>query len=152
MAPGALTISQMSDPEIHTCSADKVAPYWFKSFVCSWQKKWRNIWMLGGRRFVMRNVYWNIAIHCVTLRSKDTNDWQKIFHMWNMWKGIHSSFKPAQAYHHHHGEKPLFWPQLVLIVAPVSIGKTRDGAHWSNSWPNKKNDFQGGLSCLHYLS
>ena len=46
-----------------------------------------------------------------------------------MWKGIHSSFKPAQAYRHHHGEKPLFWPQLVLIVAPVSIGKTQDGAH-----------------------
>ena len=31
------------------------------------------------------------------------------------------------------------WPQLVSIVAPVSIGKTRDGAHWSNSWPNKKH-------------
>ena len=46
-----------------------------------------------------------------------------------MWKGIHPSFKPAQAYRHHHGEKPLFWPQLVLIVAPVSIGKTQDGAH-----------------------
>ena len=27
------------------------------------------------------------------------------------------------------------WPQLVLIVAPVSIGKTQDGAHW---WSNKK--------------
>ena len=27
------------------------------------------------------------------------------------------------------------WPQLVLIVAPVSIGKTQDGAHW---WTNKK--------------
>ena len=25
--PGALTIIQMSDPEIHTCSADKVAPF-----------------------------------------------------------------------------------------------------------------------------
>ena len=39
----------------------------------------------------------------------------------------------------------IYWSQLVSIVAPVSIGKTRDGAHWSNSWPNKKNDFQGGL-------
>ena len=27
------------------------------------------------------------------------------------------------------------WPQLVLIVAPVLIGKTQDGAHW---WSNKK--------------
>ena len=27
------------------------------------------------------------------------------------------------------------WPKLVLIVAPVSIRKTRDGEHW---WSNKK--------------
>ena len=40
-----------------------------------------------------------------------------------MWKGIHSSFKLAQAYRHHNGEKPLFWPQLVLIVAPVHTKK-----------------------------
>ena len=58
-----------------------------------------------------------------------------------MWKGIHSSFKPAQAYRHHHGEKPLFWPQLVLIVAPVSIGKTQDGAH------NKKSV---SWCCFHF--
>ena len=44
----------------------------------------------------------------------------------------------------------IYWSQLVSIVAPVSIGKTRDGAHWFNSWPNKKNDFQGGLSCFQY--
>ena len=63
--PGALTIIQMSDPEIHLCSADKVAPlhamHWCKSFVCRWQKGWRKIWMLSGRRFGMGNVYWNIV-------------------------------------------------------------------------------------------
>ena len=53
-------------------------------------------------------------------------------------------FKPAQAYRHHHGEKPLFWPQLVLIVAPVSIGKTQDGAH-----KKKKSFFQ---VCLDVVS
>ena len=63
--------------------------------------RWSKIW--NGER---------ILEHCVTLHSKDTNDWQKIFHMWNMWKGIHSSFKPAQAYRHHHGEKPLIGPNL----------------------------------------
>ena len=63
--PGALTIIQMSDPEIHLCSADKVAPlhamHWCKSFACRWQKGWRKIWMLGGRSFGMGNVYWNIV-------------------------------------------------------------------------------------------
>ena len=63
--------------------------------------RWSKIW--NGER---------ILEHCVTLHSKDTNDWQKIFHMWNMWKGIHSSFKPAQAYRHRHGEKPLIGPNL----------------------------------------
>ena len=62
-----------------------------------------------------------------------------------MWKGIHFSFKPAQAYRHHHGKKPLFWPQLVLIVVPVSIGKTQDGAH-------KKKVFFSSVSwcCFHF--
>ena len=31
--------------------------------------------------------------------------------------------------------KTINWPQIVIIVAPVSIGKTHDGAHW---WSNKQ--------------
>ena len=76
--PGALTIIQMSDPEIHTCSADKVAPLQCIDAKVSYAvgKKdegrfgWSKIW--NGER---------ILDNCVTLRSKDTNDWQKIFHV-----------------------------------------------------------------------
>ena len=66
--------------------------------------------------------------HCVTLRSKD-----KTKNMWNMWKGIHSSFKPEQAHRHHRGEKPLIGPNLCQLWLQfdhnVSIEKARDGAH-----------------------
>ena len=66
--------------------------------------------------------------HCVTLRSKD-----KTKNMWNMWKGIHSSFKPEQAHCHHRGEKPLIGPNLCQLWLQfdhnVSIEKARDGAH-----------------------
>ena len=69
---------------------------------------WGHIWKLAVEK--LSNYH-----KSATLRSKDTNDWQKIFHMWNMWKCIHSSFKPEQAYRHHRGEKPLIGPNLCQL-------------------------------------
>ena len=40
---------------------------------------------------------------------------RKIFHLWSMWKGIHFSFKPAQAYRHHCREKPFVGPNLCQL-------------------------------------
>ena len=56
---------------------------------------WGHIWKLAVEK-------WSNYHKSATLRSID---WQKIFHMWNVWKCIHSSFKPQQAYRHHRGEK-----------------------------------------------
>ena len=68
--PGALTIIQMSDPEIHTCSADKVASLTqkFRMQLAKRMKedldvRWSKIWN-GGR----------ILEHRVTLHLKYTND------------------------------------------------------------------------------
>ena len=69
--PGALIIIQMSDPEIHLCSADKAAPLQCIDAKVSYAKRmkedldvrWSKIW----------NVE-RILELCVTLHSKDTND------------------------------------------------------------------------------
>ena len=69
-----------------------------------------------------------------------------------MWKGIHFSFKPVQAYRHHCGEKTFIGPNLYQLWLQFQLERHKmvQCAYWSNSWPNKKNDFQGGLSCFQY--
>ena len=51
----------------------------------------------------------------------------KKIHLWNMWKGVHFIFKPAQAYHHHCGEKPFIVSICVNIgsslIKPISSEK-----------------------------
>ena len=77
----------------------------------------------GSTRFA---VYWKIV-----WLSKGTNDWQQIFHLWNMWKGFNSGFKPAQAYRQFkrhkmvHTNKKRFFLQVCLgIVCSLSYLKT----------------------------
>ena len=62
--PGALTIIQMSHPEIHTCSAGKLAPLQQcidakVSYAVG--KKDEGRFGCCGRRFGMGDVYWNIV-------------------------------------------------------------------------------------------
>ena len=86
--------------------------------------------------------------HFATLHSKDTNDWQKIFYLWNMWKGIHSSFKPGKHIVTTVGRNR--WPQLDLI-------KTFNwkGTRWCTQytlvqvvlWTNKKYSFKSVSWC-----
>ena len=65
--PGALTIIQMSDPEIHLCLADKVAPLHciacnalMQKFRMQVAKRMKEDFS-SGQRFGMGNVYWNIV-------------------------------------------------------------------------------------------
>ena len=124
MAPGALTISQMSDPEIHTCSADKVAPL-MQNFCLQLAKMMKEDLDVGW----LKMEWW---MYIGTLCNSPFKRYKWYF-MWNMWKGIHSSFKPEQAHRHHRGEKPLIGPNLCQLWLQfdhnVSIEKARDGAH-----------------------
>ena len=64
----------MSDPEIHTCLADKVAP--LQKFRLQLAKRMKEDLDVGWSKI------WNeerILEHCVTLSSKDTNDLEKYF-------------------------------------------------------------------------
>ena len=78
--------------------------------------------------------------------------------MWNMWKGIHSSFKPEQAHRHHRGEKPLIgpnlcqlWPYLIFVTGTMGGARGENLVMWRNlstwqmvRWSNSPHD---RLSC-----
>ena len=63
-----------------------------------------------------------------------------------MWKGIHFSFKPVQAYRHHCGEKTFIGPNLYQLWLQFQLER-HEMVH---TGPIKENDSQGGLSCFQY--
>lgn len=72
------------------------------------------LWVCFRWKPLLLASFCQILEHSATIYSKDTKNY-----LWNMWKGIRSSFKPAQAYDHHRGGETINWLQCVWIVARV---------------------------------
>ena len=67
-----------------------------------------------------------------------------------MWKGIHFSFKPVQAYRHHCGEKTFIGPNLYQLWLQFQLERHEMVHTGPTRGPIKKTISRGGLSCFQY--